>query len=70
MSVERPESRSAPHDDGPVRAVSRDRATPPAWNRAIADSIPGGRYAELDGAHLIHVEDEARFTALVGAELG
>lgn len=53
-----------------VVAGSRDRATPPAWNRSIADSIPGGRYAELDGAHLINVEDEARFTALVGAELG
>lgn len=53
-----------------VVAGCHDRATPPAWNRDIADTIPGARYAELDGAHLINVEAEARFTELVAADLG
>ena len=40
---------------------SRDEATPPAWNLAVADGIGGARSCRLDGAHLINVEAPQAF---------
>jgi 3-oxoadipate enol-lactonase len=42
---------------------ARDMATQPADTRAIAERIPGARYAELDTAHLSNLEATAEFNA-------
>lgn len=41
----------------------KDLATPPAETRAVAERIPGARYAELDTAHLSNLEATAEFNA-------
>lgn len=48
-----------------VISGTHDPATPPADGRFIAERIPGGRYLELDAAHLSNIEDERRFTPAV-----
>jgi 3-oxoadipate enol-lactonase len=53
----------------PVQVImgARDPATPAADGRAMAQRIPGARYAELDGSHLCNVESPERFNAeLIG----
>ena len=47
----------------PVQVImgAQDPATPPADGRALAQRIPGARYAELDGSHLCNVESPERF---------
>src|SRR5262249_1471676 len=41
-------------------------AAPPAALRAIADAIPGARYASLPAAHLANVELPVAYAELVG----
>ncbi len=53
----------------PVQVImgARDPATPAADGRAMAQRIPGARYAELEGSHLCNVESPERFNdALIG----
>jgi 3-oxoadipate enol-lactonase len=53
----------------PVQVImgARDPATPAADGRAMAQRIPGARYAELDGSHFCNVETPERFNAeLIG----
>jgi pimeloyl-ACP methyl ester carboxylesterase len=46
---------------------AEDAITPPETNRRIAASVPGARYAEIDGAgHLPYLEAPEAFNALVG----
>jgi 3-oxoadipate enol-lactonase len=53
-----------------VVAAADDPATPPDHGRAIADAIPGARFAVLpDAAHLATVEQADRATALIREEL-
>jgi 3-oxoadipate enol-lactonase len=40
-----------------------DAATTPALGRAVAEAIPGARYAELPAAHLSNIEAAEAFTA-------
>jgi 3-oxoadipate enol-lactonase len=47
-----------------------DEATPPAWNRAIAESIRGARTEALETAHLSNVEAPRNFTQAVMRFLG
>ncbi len=49
----------------PVQVMmgARDPATPPADGRALAQSIPGARYVELEGSHICNVESFERFNA-------
>jgi 3-oxoadipate enol-lactonase/4-carboxymuconolactone decarboxylase len=49
----------------PVQVImgARDPATPAADGRAMAQRIPGARYAELDASHLCNVESPERFNA-------
>ncbi len=42
---------------------AKDMATQPADTRAVAERIPGARYAELDTAHLSNLEATAKFNA-------
>jgi 3-oxoadipate enol-lactonase len=42
---------------------THDLATPAKDGKAVADSIPGARYVELDAAHLSNWEQAERFTA-------
>ncbi len=49
---------------------TRDQATPPAWGRRIAETIPGARLAELEAAHLSNVEVAASFDSAVLDFLG
>ena len=44
----------------------QDRATPPAWGEAIADSIPGAALLELPTAHLSNIEAATAFNEAVG----
>jgi 3-oxoadipate enol-lactonase len=46
-----------------VIAGTHDLATPAKDGKAVADSIPGARYVELDAAHLSNWEQAERFTA-------
>jgi 3-oxoadipate enol-lactonase len=46
-----------------VISGTRDLATPPAQGRELASMIRGGRYLELDAAHLSNIEAEPQFTA-------
>ncbi|KRB73536.1 3-oxoadipate enol-lactonase [Noviherbaspirillum sp. Root189] len=46
-----------------VIAGTHDLATPAKDGKAVADSIPGARYIELDAAHLSNWEQAERFTA-------
>lgn len=39
-----------------------DEATPPEWNFAIADAIPGSRTCALEAAHMSNVEASQEFT--------
>jgi 3-oxoadipate enol-lactonase len=41
---------------------THDLATPPKDSRLVADRIPGGRYVELDAAHLSNWEKPVEFT--------
>jgi 3-oxoadipate enol-lactonase len=51
-------------------AGERDVASPPATLRAIADAIPGGRYAELAGApHMLFIEQPKEVARVIGAFL-
>lgn len=50
-------------------AGSQDPATTPADLHALADTIPGARYAELAASHLSNIEDSDRFTAELSAFL-
>jgi 3-oxoadipate enol-lactonase len=52
-----------------VIAGAHDPATPPADGRFLADRIQGGRYAELDAAHLSNIEDQERFNNQIAAFL-
>ena len=47
----------------PVMVVmgDQDPATPPALGRKLAEAIPGARYVELRGSHIINVEAEGEF---------
>jgi 3-oxoadipate enol-lactonase len=49
----------------PVQVImgAKDPATPAADGRAMAQRIPGARYAELDASHLCNVEVPERFNA-------
>lgn len=49
---------------------TRDEATPPAWNRAIADSIAGARCRAMDTAHLANIEAPDEFSKQVLDFLG
>jgi 3-oxoadipate enol-lactonase len=40
---------------------AKDPATPPALGRALAESIPGAKYVELEGSHIINVEAREEF---------
>ena len=42
-----------------------DKATPPAWNRAVQDAIPGAAGRCLQGAHLLNVEAADAYNAAV-----
>ena len=42
-----------------------DQATPPAWNLAIADAIPGAKAVELPTAHLSNIEARSEFNRVV-----
>ena len=44
-----------------VISGSEDRATPPAWGRAIAEAVPGAIHRELKAAHLSNVERSVEF---------
>ena len=48
-----------------VMVGTHDVPTPPAQARALAESIPGARYIELDAAHISNIEAAERFTAEV-----
>jgi 3-oxoadipate enol-lactonase len=52
-----------------VIAGRHDPATPPADGRALAESIPGARYTELEASHLSNVEAAGAFTAELKAFL-
>jgi len=45
-----------------VIAGTHDGSTPAADGRAVADAIPGGKYVELDAAHLSNWEQSEKFT--------
>jgi 3-oxoadipate enol-lactonase len=46
---------------------SKDRATPPADGRFLAERIPGARYVELPASHLSNIEAPEQFTGqLIG----
>jgi 3-oxoadipate enol-lactonase len=45
-----------------VIAGTHDAATPPDDGRAVAETIPGARYVELDAAHLSNIERAAPFS--------
>jgi 3-oxoadipate enol-lactonase len=44
---------------------AHDLATPPQDSKFVADSVPGGRYVELDAAHLSNWEKADEFTSQV-----
>ena len=44
---------------------TKDPATPPALGRTLAESIPGAKYVELDGSHIINVEARDDFNRVV-----
>jgi 3-oxoadipate enol-lactonase len=47
-----------------------DKSSPPTVVRAIADAIPGARYAELPGApHMLFIEQPDETTQVIGAFL-
>jgi 3-oxoadipate enol-lactonase len=46
-----------------------DKATPLSWNEAIASSIPDGRVAALDAAHLSNIEARDEFNRVVAGFL-
>jgi 3-oxoadipate enol-lactonase len=48
-----------------VIAGRHDLATPPQDGKAVADNVAGGRYVELDAAHLSNWEQAELFTAEV-----
>ncbi len=49
-----------------VLAGDQDQATPPEWGRALADAIPGARFALLPGAaHIPPVEQPDALAALL-----
>jgi 3-oxoadipate enol-lactonase len=52
-----------------VIAGRHDPATPAADGRALAASIPGAQYVELDASHLSNVEAAAPFTTALSAFL-
>jgi 3-oxoadipate enol-lactonase len=52
-----------------VISGAHDPATPPADGRFLAQQIPGGRYVELNAAHLSNIEDHDRFNKELAAFL-
>lgn len=48
-----------------VIAGREDQATPPEWNRLIAEQIPGAVYREVPAAHMTNIEVAEEYTALV-----
>ncbi len=52
-----------------VIAGKNDRATPPADGKALADTLPGAKYVELDAAHLSNVEAHSQFTDALAAHI-
>jgi 3-oxoadipate enol-lactonase len=52
-----------------VIAGAHDRATPPADGKALADTLPGAKYVELDAAHLSNVEAHSQFTDALAAHV-
>lgn len=48
-----------------VVAGRHDTGTPPAMTQALAGSIEGAHFVELDAAHLAPIEESHRFTALL-----
>jgi pimeloyl-ACP methyl ester carboxylesterase len=52
-----------------VIAGAHDRATPPADGKALADTLPGAKYVELDAAHLSNVEAHSQFTDALAAHI-
>jgi 3-oxoadipate enol-lactonase len=48
-----------------VLSGAQDPATPPGDGRFLAERIPGARFAELRGAHMVNIEDSERFTGEV-----
>jgi len=48
-----------------VIAGAHDAAMPPRLGQAIAQAVPGARYAELPVAHIPHIADPAPFLDLV-----
>ena len=49
---------------------AKDPATPPALGRGLAGTIPGAKYVELEGSHIINVEAPAAFNAALVGFLG
>ncbi|GAA3857032.1 3-oxoadipate enol-lactonase [Saccharothrix violaceirubra] len=56
-----------PAIEAPTVVVSgaSDEATPPAWQRAIADAVPDAKLVGVPGAHLAGVESAAEVTAVL-----
>jgi 3-oxoadipate enol-lactonase len=53
-----------------VVSGAQDPSIPPEYGQAIANAVPGARYAELDpGAHLVSVERAEAVTALISDQL-
>ncbi|WP_345751037.1 alpha/beta fold hydrolase [Microbacterium rhizophilus] len=52
-----------------VVAGSGDTSVPPAAARALAAGLPDAAYVELEGAHMIHLEQPAAFAAAVARHL-
>jgi 3-oxoadipate enol-lactonase len=48
---------------------AKDPATPPALGQALAASIPGARYVELEGSHITNVEAAEAFNAALSSFL-
>ena len=59
-------------DVGKIRAPAmvvmgnQDPATTPALGRGLAEAIPGARYVELEGSHIINVEAAREFNQALG----
>lgn len=49
-----------------VVGASGDASVPPCAMQAVAERIPGARYVELDGPHIVVLENAAGFARVVG----
>jgi pimeloyl-ACP methyl ester carboxylesterase len=50
-----------------VVGATRDASVPPVAMRAVAELVPGADYVEMDGPHIVVLENPADFARAVGA---